>query len=317
MKNTTLILMGIAALSLTSCNHKELYEDLRFGARIDVVFDWRNAPDANPASMGLFMYSDEAATPVDFNFQNSTGGTIRIPFGNYTAVGFNNDNTDWAVIEGHDDMGQVKIKTTEATVLEAAGLYSRSLPRSTEAADEPIVRTPGMLWTDQMSNVSLVVSNKRQTVMLYPEERVCHYTVDIYDIENFDRLINTRIDATLSGMADGYHPGRESAGDNYVTMPFVLSPDTATQSLHAEFLTFGETPAAEKPHNLSMYLVTAAGSKWHYTADVSGQVSEAPDPTHVHIVLRGIDIPEGGNPVTGGIVPDVNDWQTVNIGLKM
>ena len=309
--------MGAAAAVMTSCNHKDLYEDLRYGARIDVVYDWRYAPDANPASMALFMYSDGSDAPVDFNFQNNTGGTIRIPFGNYIAVGFNNDNTDWAVIEGHDVKEQVKIRTTEATVLEAAGLYSRSLPRSADAADEPIVQSPGMLWTDRMDNVSLVVSNKRQTVTLFPEERVCHYTVDIYDIKNFNNLIGTRIDATISGMADGYHPGRETAGDNYVTMPFVLTPDTAAQSLHSEFLTFGETPAAEKSHNLSMYLVTADGSKWHYTADVTDQVADAPDPTHVHIILRGIDIPDSAHPSMGGVVPDVNDWQTVRIDLKM
>ena len=317
MKHSLLLTMGIVAAAMTSCNHKDLYEDLRYGSRIDVVFDWRYAPDAAPASMALFMYGDGSTTPVDFNFQNNSGGTIRIPFGNYTAVGFNNDNTDWAVIEGHDDIDQVKIKTTEATVLEAAGLYSRALPRSAESADEPVMQTPGMFWSDRIDNISLVVSNKRQTVTLYPEERVCHYTVDIYDIKNFDRLLNTRVDATISGMADGFHPGREKAGDNYVTMPFVLSPDSASGSLHSEFLTFGETPAAEKPHNLSMYLITSDGSKWHYSADVSSQVAQAPDPTHVHIVLRGIDIPDVGKPMTGGVIPDVNDWKTVNIDLKM
>ena len=65
MKHSLLLTMGIVAAAMTSCNHKDLYEDLRYGSRIDVVFDWRYAPDAAPASMALFMYGDGSTTPVD------------------------------------------------------------------------------------------------------------------------------------------------------------------------------------------------------------------------------------------------------------
>ncbi|MDE7451813.1 MAG: DUF5119 domain-containing protein, partial [Paramuribaculum sp.] len=43
-----------AVVSLSSCRHKELYEEELNYQEVEVVFDWRNAPDANPASMVLY-----------------------------------------------------------------------------------------------------------------------------------------------------------------------------------------------------------------------------------------------------------------------
>lgn len=315
--NAKAILGLVTVLGLTSCNHKDLFEEVNFGSHINVVFDWRYAPDGDPASMGLMMFDTDGANPINFNFQNKTGGTIRLPFSDYIAVCMNNDDTDWAVTESTDRIDDIKISTGDATVLQAAGLVSRALPRARDAEDERMAKTPGMLWTDRVDSISLPVTDKVHTITLYPEERICRYTVDIYDVTNISNLSGSEIDATISGMAEGFHPGREKTTETYATMAFILTPDEQTNSLHAEFLTFGETEAAEKPHTLSLYMITEDGNKWHYTADVTSQVSEAPDPRNVHIVIRGVNLPSKGDPITGGVTADVNDWQTVNIDLHM
>ena len=58
------------------------------------------------------------------------------------------------------------------------------------------------------------------------------------------------------------------------------------------------------------------GSKWYHSFDVTQQVTDAPDPKHVHIVINGLDLPQ---PISegGGFVPSVNAWNDINISLKM
>lgn len=309
--------MAVACLpALTGCRHKDLMYDVPVHTSLRVVFDWRYAPDGDPASMGLGMFDTESGQYLRYTFAGRDGGTTHIPFGSYTGVCFSDDNTDWAYFSHHDDTDLFEISTADAEVLPASMLGTRSVPRAAGAEGERMAATPQMLWTDRVDDIVLPVTMGDTTITLYPEERVCHYTVDVYDISNFDDLSGHQIDATLSGMAEGFHPGREHASDTPATMTFVLEPEDASRSLHAEFLTFGETPSTARSHMLSMYLVGADGAGFHYAADVTDQVAQAPDPCHVHIVLRGIDIPVP-HQGTGGIVPDVEDWQSVIINLKM
>ncbi len=43
--------MGSVGLSMVSCNHKDLISDDTFTGDLQIEFDWRNAPEAKPASM--------------------------------------------------------------------------------------------------------------------------------------------------------------------------------------------------------------------------------------------------------------------------
>ncbi len=310
--------MAVAALSsLTGCRHKDLMYDVPVHTSLRVVFDWRYAPDASPESMGLGMHDTECGQYLRYTFPGRDGGTTHIPFGSYTGVCFSDDNTDWAYFAHPDDTDLFEISTADAEVLPASRLGARSLPRAAGTEGERMAATPQMLWTDRVDGIILPVTMGDTTITLYPEERVCHYTVDIYDVDNFDALTGLHIDATISGMAEGFHPGREQASDTPATMTFVLEARDSSRSLHAEFLTFGETPATERSHTMSIYLVDdATGDGYHCTADVTAQVADAPDPHHVHIVLRYIDIPvprQGG----GGLIPDVEDWQSVVVDLEM
>lgn len=69
-------------------------------------------------------------------------------------------------------------------------------------------------------------------------------------------------------------------------------------------------------HKLTIYLFLTDGTKWYYTYDVTDQVSKAPDPHHVHIAVSGLTLPE---PMLtgGGLMPDVKDWNDVNIDISM
>ena len=45
------ILTAVALAAMTGCNHKDLCFDHTHTLNVKVVFDWRNASDANPSSM--------------------------------------------------------------------------------------------------------------------------------------------------------------------------------------------------------------------------------------------------------------------------
>lgn len=305
----------LACIGFSSCNHKDLvYEDSRTG-HLNVIFDWRNAPGANPASMAFYLYHTDGSVPLRFIFQNNTGGTIKVPTAEYSGMCLNADITDWAVISGAESIYEYEISTTDTEFLPATGLPTRGLPRGPETNEERFAGTPGMLWGDQTNGISIPDNTQDKTIVMYPEEKICHYTVDVYDSGDVGRYVESGIDASLSGMSEGYMVGKDCSATSLVTHPFLLKPNYSDNSLHAEFLTFGESPASAK-HILSIYLIRDDGKKWNCNVDVTDQVKNAPDPRNVHIIVSGLDLP---NPISGGtgVIPEVDDWVSVNINMHM
>ena len=315
MKRLSIGLVASAAsILLVGCNHKDLCFDHTHTLDIEVVYDWQNAPDAQPSSMELFLYDISTNASVRFNFQGRDGGPIRVEAGSYDAIGFNSDLTDWARFRNTSDASTFEIYTDDANTLNAYRLDPLSVPRAEAAGEERIAKTPEMLWNDFVENISIKSGVDRQIVTLYPEEAVCHYTVTVRDIENAEYLNGTELDGTLSGMSESYLHGQKSPSDSHVTMPFVLN-SSDEHSLNASFLTFGESPSAHYPHILTIYMILNDGSKWYSTFDVSDQIYNAPDPKHVDIVVSGLKLPKPLS--SGGFVPDVNDWQDIQVDIKM
>lgn len=311
-----MILAGLMCFGMLSCNHKDL-DVLGEQTEIEIVYDWRYAPDAYPASMAAYLYSDSMDEALRYIFSGRDGGPTHIPSGLYGALGMNSDETDWAQYRNRDDIESFEIYTKEADRLSAYGISTRAIPRGEGAEDEKIVETPGMVWADRQDNIEIYPKAGRTVITFYPQEAVCHYTVDVLDVKNIGNMPPGAIDATLSGMSEGFVYGKKNASDTKVTLPFELKKESgSSDSLHGEFLTFGESPVTKNAHKLVIYFVQTDGTKHYAIFDVTSQVSDAPDPRHVHIVVRGLDFPA---PVsTGpGFDPDVEEWEAVNIGLKM
>ena len=310
------MLTAVALAAMTGCNHKDLCFDHTHTLNVKVVFDWRNASDANPSSMELHLYGVPDNEASRYSFSGRDGGLIHIQGGKYNGLCFNNDNTDWALYRNISDIETFEIYTMDATMLQAYGLLSRAVPRAEGTEGERMASTPQMVWCDRQDEIDIPIDATDKTITLYPEEAVCHYTVDIDSIQNMDYLSGSTLDATISGMAEGYRQGQKSATDTKVTMPFELVADSDKNDLHAEFLTFGESPVTKNPHILTVYMILSDGSKWYYTFDVSQQIYNAPDPRHVHIVIHGLKLPK---PMLagGGLQPDVNDWNTDYVDITM
>lgn len=317
---TSLLLPAVALFAglLSSCRHKDLYMDDAMSSRLQVVFDWRNAPDANPQSMAMYLYEFDGNNPMRFIFSGRDGGEIKAPFGTRHALCLNADNTDWLRMRKVENVETMELLTLDADALPAQRLRSESIPRAEGTEDERMAQTPGMLWGSRLNNIEIAPHEGTQTITMYPQEQICYYTVDILDVDNLDGVSSSSIDATLSGMAEGCALGQQTATDTPVTMSFTLS-SSGSDSLHGEFLTFGECPHTSAKHYLTVYMVLKDGSGWYHSYDVTDQVTNAPDPRHVHIVVRGLPLPEPPDSGAGGtsLIPTVNDWQPVYIDLQM
>lgn len=315
----TYFIVVATALSLGSCRHKDISFENNDRVKVYVEFDWRNAPDANPTSMLTYFYPTVGSEEkLIYTFADRDGGEISLPYGNYSALAINGDNNYWASFRNTDGIDNFEVYTKDAEQLEGYGLATHNLPRAKGTESERLAKTPGMIWSDRSDGVELPEDFEgEKTITFYPDEKVCHYTVDVVDVKNLSNLHGAAIDATLSGMAEGYLHGKQTTTDVAVTMPFTLSPQSDSNSLHSEFLTFGECATIRVRHLLTLYMYLTDGSKWYQTFDVTDQVTQAPDPRHVHIIITGLNLPQ---PITGsgeGFKPDVNDWNDITIDLPM
>ncbi|MDE5841313.1 MAG: DUF5119 domain-containing protein, partial [Muribaculaceae bacterium] len=109
-----IFILSLAAILFTSCRHKDLYMEEEMSSQLQVVFDWRNAPEADPTSMALYLYEDDGRNPMRFIFSNKEGGLIKSPFGNHHAICMNADNTDWARIRNNESVETLEIYTQDA-----------------------------------------------------------------------------------------------------------------------------------------------------------------------------------------------------------
>ena len=309
----------LSATALQSCHHKDLYyPEPQLTSRLYVRFEWSKAPQADPESMGAYLFEENGGNPLRFIFDNKDGGEIKAPCGKRHILFLNADNTSWIRMRKTDRLEEMELLTLDAPDLSAQSLNSTAVPRADDAsAGERFASTPLMLWGGRSDNYMISPHVGTDTITLSPEELVCHYMVDIYDVENVRGLTYTSIDATLSGMAEGYSLGGSAATDTPVTMPFILSVNKDSASMHSEFLTFGECTNTTAPHNLTVYMLLNDGSRWWHTFDVTSQVTEAPDPRNVHIVLRGLPLPEAPSVPSSSLIPNVNEWQSVNVTLPM
>ncbi|MDE7380994.1 MAG: DUF5119 domain-containing protein [Muribaculaceae bacterium] len=310
--------LSVMAMMLTSCRHKDLCYDHSHRSSVRVVFDWEEAPDANPTSMLSYFFPEYDGEPMIYTFAGREGGNISIPFGNYNSITISGDNTDWATLLNTANPLGFKVITKDAERLEGYGLSVSVLPRARGSEAERVALVPGIMWHDHLEEIDIPVELTGEKVITYrPHEIVSHYTVDVINVKNLENLRGSQIDGTISGMAEGYYPRKETSSDESVTFPFVLKSVTDNKSLHSEFLTFGECPNQRLNHNVTIYVLLNDGTKWFKTFDVTDQVRNAPDPRNVHIVIDGLELPKPIANGGGGFKPEVNDWNDIEIYIKM
>lgn len=323
----TSVIIVTVMLTLASCQHKELCYNHAHTVRMNVVFDWTSAQDANPATMSLYLFPKEGGEPLRYEFTDRKGGEIKVPYGSYDAICLNSD-TEGNIYRNTGRYSTFEITTQTTDLLSSAmpGLVSRvgEPPRAEGTESERVVMPTDTLWTGTMEDIELSIEDTVSTITMYPEDAISRYRVEIINGENLK--YTTGISAALTGMSAGLLPGAGTLSNENVTIPFVMSvvvpeegEDAGQEVVTGKLTTFGHCPHGDGQHTLIVYAILADGSKYAYTfdaAEVTAQIHSAPDPRNVLIRLDGLPLPE---PITngGGFQPEVEGWESEEIGLKM
>lgn len=325
MRLRNLMILSALFFALTSCVHREFEYESSRNAYLDVVFDWQNAPDAQPASMSLYLFKPDGGEPLRFDFVGRDGGTIRLEPGEYDAICVNSDTRD-VYYRGKNSHSTFEVTTTEVRSLtfgSSVSVRSFELPRAEGAESQVLAKQPPRMWSSSITsfrvNVTPAAKTKgnNQELRMFPNLIVDKYIVTVRNIKNVEYL--NAMSATISHMSDGYLAGRQTHNDEAVTIPMELIHNPELSEAEGEFLTFGHCQSSQRKHRLMVYALMKDNSKYYFEFDVSEQAHAYPDENNIHhIIVECLDLPkpEGGGS-TGGFTPTIDDWQSVDIPLPM
>ena len=304
---------------LISCEHKELCEHHSAKQSVRVVFDWRDAPQADPGGMVLYMYDSDSGKSERFDFSGKEGGRIEIEPGNWHLVSYNND-TEAVSVSGQSAFDSHFLFTREGNPLEGALGNSADVPPRAKGAEDELVRiSPDMLWGCSEERHPLIPAPEKETVItLFPHQLVCTYSFEIRNVKNLGRV--TQMCGVITGMAPGLYPSDESLHIEPTTIPFPAQKGDKT-TITGSFLTFGHHDEVTDPHRMLIYVWMDNGEKYVYGIDsqkfdVTSHVHSAPDRLNVHIVIDGLDLP---TPIDNGsgFKPSADDWIDENHDIEL
>jgi hypothetical protein len=322
-----LAICAAVVLVTTGCEHKELCYNHSANGRVTVVFDWRNAPDANPETMSLYLYPKNGGAAQRYDFVGRDGGAIEVVAGEYTAVCVNSDMHNTFVqlpssatygtadlykyfsITSESSSVTFNLDSLSATAIERA-------PRARGTETERVAMSAEACWSDAQTDIVIrnIADASQQTITLYPAQSYCKYTVQLQKIDNIDNVYE--ISATLSGMAGGYYVAQRKATDEVVTIPFAVDVDAVNADGEGTLNVFGHCPDGDNhTHTVLIYAVMKDGSKYYTTVDVTDQVHNAPDPYNVVISIDNLPLPEPV--VTGGQSVTVEEWENFVIDVLL
>lgn len=328
------IICMLAVVILSACEHKELCEIHPHVKTVRVVFDWQDAPDANPEGMCVFFYPVSGGSPYRADFRGREGGEIQLQDGEYRVLCYNND-TEAVLYRNTDIFDRHEGYTREGNLFESIyGNASQHTPRTQGTEEQPVVISPDMMWGCTASDV--VISDKgieylslslaasrageynitrsaEQVITLYPHEQVCTYTYEVRNIKYLKHV--TQVCGSISGMSGNLFFASEELGAKSVTIPFAAASD-GVSSITGEFYTFGHHEENADPHHMTFYIWMDDGAKYAYGIDagdkfnVTEQIHTAENKRHVHIIIEGLDLPQ---PIEngGGFDVSVDDWDIV------
>lgn len=330
-----LALLLTLAVSLTSCDHKELCYSHPHETTLRVVYDWSEAPEANVAGMCAYFYSlDRPGTQYRFDFPGAKGGEVQIAAGRYIVLTYNND-TEAVTFANTGDYENHTALTRTGDILEP--LYGNGV-HSTAKADnnERVVITPDALYgcsvtqlTVEPAGVTYIydhhhgpraatsVESDERVITLYPADMLCHYTFEVRHVSQAGHI--KRVSAAITGMAPSLNLLHGTLPAEAVTLPLEAAANANDSTITGHFLTFGHNTG--NTDRMSFFAIMDDGSKYRVDSqdnlDVTSQVDTAPDKRHVHIIIDGLNLPKPIDSGGEGFSPVVGDWTVVEEDLVM
>lgn len=322
MKHRTIqvILAVLLITTFASCQHKELCYDHSHGAMVRVIFDWTEAPDADPETMSLYLFPKQGGDAMRYEFIDNQGGTISIPVGEYEALCLNSD-TESVSYRNMNSRQTFEVFGKQSTLLAGMTMMAvrseveGSAPRPLGTEDEQIMSAPERMWSDHLEGVEIKEVDG-QGLTLTPQLSTSQCSIQILNVDNLEHV--NSMSGVLTGTSGSFYPGLGSdvLGSDVATIPFsvTLWPDKNEVTGSLEF--FGHCHESTASHMLSIYAIMSDGSKYTYTFDVSDQMHDAVDQRNIQIVIDGLQLQKpiyNGN----GFQPTVDDWNNTQVDIEM
>lgn len=157
---------------LSSCEHKDLCYDHPHRQNVEVMFDWSADPEANPATMSLYLYPEEGGDPIRYEFTDKNGGNISVAAGTYRAICVNSDK------ETHRILGKERFETFQVTSAETRALQgllatmAGAAPMGRGTEKERMMQQPEMLWSSHADRIVVKPAGEKTVIKMKPEPRV-------------------------------------------------------------------------------------------------------------------------------------------------
>ena len=137
-----------ALLLLAACDHKELCYQHPHTSSLQVVFDWREAPDADPESMYVWFFPEEGGEPVQYHLAGKAGGAVSLAEGRYDGLALNGD-TEKIRFAGTKRLDGFTVGATSGSLLASMGRGGDNVPRAEGTEDTVLfesTRRDGMMF---------------------------------------------------------------------------------------------------------------------------------------------------------------------------
>lgn len=319
MKKITQYLLTVSIVLIASCQHKELCYDHYHKANVVIGYNWDNTLENYPKSMSLYLYPEDTSAYIRYEFTGHQGGALKIPYGTYSLLSI---NSDFKMIEykNKDSLNLFELCAKTAVYLPGTNITASNLPKVKGSQVERFVESIDSLWSDRYSGPVLIKqlwtdTTQVDTLNFTPKLINRQINVSITEAENL-KFATGGVSFSISGLAGGYLPYRDTLTSEAVTVLAPLAVGKDGLSVSGSLSTFGDNHKSGATHTLTAYAILSDGSKWYHTFDVTEEIHKGLESGNVTIELKGLPIPA---PLFngGGITPDVDDWQNVEIPVVM
>lgn len=304
---------------LSSCEQDKLCYDHNHPNELIVYFAWEEAYEESPASMFLYLFPDTPGKNVlKREFAGNEKGRCNISARvGYDAITFNSDIRN-IVVKNANNRDSLLITTCEATVIDKLGLSVSELPVSKKVGSQRLLSEPEYLFIDRSDEKIYVDSPGDEKTEIYrsfaPKKEYCTYHIIINKVLNPTKVASG-IAASISGLSSGIFAWSGKKSTEAVMVPFAVSLDTDKATINGSMTCFGRVDNTSVKNILTIYTTLCNGEKFSFDYDVTEQILNAADPYNVEIVLKELPVPNAIN--ASGMKPDVDNWQGVDVPVKM
>lgn len=269
--------------------------------------------EQDPAMMRVMFFDSEDGAFAAHAFLPAKGGRVSvIPGKTYHVLTYNFD-TESAIV-GNEYLWD----GIHATTNEVSEQYkSRLRSRATKFDDELIVYEPDHIFVGLAPNVYIParsVDAPPVVIDLYARSIVETWLVYIDRIQGMEYVAS--VAGVISGMALSNTLSCDMLSETQASVFFESMHYEAGGKVDIKFNTFGDNPAFSQ--TLSLVVTDIGGTAHIFNFDVSDQFIDNPEQIiYINTDKIVIEEPESVDDSSGGLAPDVDEWQDIEIDIEI